>query len=95
MKKILICPKVKIKEAMELLDKTAEKVLLVVDKKDKVIIEAEENQGIINLTISVDSEDMGKIIGKEGKVIKAIRNVMRIPAMKQDKKIYITLAEQN
>lgn len=67
----------------------------IVDNKDKVVIEEEENQGIINLTISVAPEDMGKIIGKEGKVIKALRNVMRIPAMKQDKKIYITLAEQN
>jgi len=67
----------------------------IVDNKDKVVVEEEENQGIINLTISVAPEDMGKIIGKEGKVIKALRNVMRIPAMKQDKKIYITLAEQN
>jgi predicted RNA-binding protein YlqC (UPF0109 family) len=36
---------------------------------------------------------MGKIIGKGGKVIRAIRNVMKIPAIKQDKRIYITLAE--
>ena len=70
-------------------------VSAIVEKEDKVEIIEEEDQGVINLTISVDPDDMGKVIGKEGKVIKAIRNVMRIPAMKQNKKIYISLAEAN
>jgi uncharacterized protein len=65
----------------------------IVEKEDSVSITEEENQGIVNLVINVDSSEMGKVIGKEGKVIKAIRNVMRIPAMKQGKKIYISLAE--
>lgn len=65
----------------------------IVEKDDKVSVTEEEDGGIINLTVSVDPSDTGKVIGKEGKVIKAIRNVMRIPAMKQNKKIYITLAE--
>lgn len=65
----------------------------VVEKDDLVSVTEEENQGIVNLVVSVDPSDMGRVIGKEGKVIKAIRNVMRIPAMKQNKKIYITLAE--
>ena len=65
----------------------------IVEKDDKVSVTEEEDGGIVNLTVSVDSSDMGKVIGKEGKVIKAIRNVMRIPAMKQNKKIYISLAE--
>lgn len=67
----------------------------IVEKEDKVEITEEENQGIVNLTITVDPSDIGRVIGKEGKVIKAIRNVMRIPAMKQNKKIYISLAENN
>lgn len=70
-------------------------VTAIVEKEDKVEITEEEDQGVVNFIISVDPSDMGKIIGKEGKVIKAIRNVMRIPAMKQDKKIYISLAEQS
>lgn len=67
----------------------------IVDNEDKVEIVEEEKDGVINLTVSVDPEDMGKIIGKQGKVIKSIRNVMRIPAMKQNKKIYISLADVN
>lgn len=65
----------------------------IVDKSENVEITEEENQGIVNLTVKVDPQDMGKIIGKEGKVIKAIRNLMRIPGVLQGKKIYITLAE--
>lgn len=70
-------------------------ITAIVEKDDQVVVNEEENQGIVNLTVSIDPSDMGRVIGKEGKVIKAIRNVMRIPAMKQNKKIYITLAETN
>ncbi len=65
----------------------------IVEKPEEVEITEEENQGIVNFTIKVATEDMGKVIGKEGKVIKAIRNVMRVPGVLQSKKIYITLAE--
>jgi predicted RNA-binding protein YlqC (UPF0109 family) len=65
----------------------------IVDKPEEVIVTEEENQGIVNLTIKVSPEDMGKVIGKEGKVIKAIRNLMRIPGVLEGKKIYINLAE--
>lgn len=65
----------------------------IVDNADAVEITEEENQGIVNLTIKVAPEDMGKVIGKEGKVIKSVRNLMRIPGVLQGKKIYITLAE--
>ncbi len=65
----------------------------IVEKSESVEVSEEENQGIVNLTVKVDPQDMGKVIGKEGKVIKAIRNLMRIPGVLQGKKIYITLSE--
>lgn len=65
----------------------------IVDEPKEVTIECDELDGIVNFTISVAQQDMGKIIGKEGKVIKAIRNVMKIPAVKQGKKINITIVE--
>lgn len=48
---------------------------------------------MINFTVDVAKEDMGKVIGKEGRIIRAIRNVMKIPAIKQGKKITISLTE--
>lgn len=68
-------------------------VTAIVDNADKVEIKEEEIEGVDNFIITVAPEDMGKIIGKGGKVIRAIRTVMKIPAIKQDKRIYITLAE--
>lgn len=66
----------------------------IVDNPDKVEITESEEEGILIFTIKVAKEDMGKIIGKEGKVIRAIRNVMKIPAIKQDKRIQISLEEE-
>ena len=65
----------------------------IVDDPKKVEISEEEVDGVINFTVTVAKEDMGKIIGKNGKVIKAIRNAVKIPAIKQGKKIYISLLE--
>lgn len=66
----------------------------IVDTPESIVIEEHEENGTINFTIQVAKEDMGKVIGKEGKVIRAIRNVMKIPAIKQGKRINITLTEQ-
>jgi predicted RNA-binding protein YlqC (UPF0109 family) len=65
----------------------------IVDEPEKVEITETENEGVTNFTVSVAKEDMGKIIGKGGKVIKSVRNVVKIPAIKQNKKIYISLSE--
>lgn len=65
----------------------------IVDAEDKIVIEENEDQGIFYYTISVAKEEVGKIIGKEGKIIRAIRNAMKIPAIKQNKRIRIDLAE--
>ena len=65
----------------------------IVDNQDSIRIEEAETEGIVELTIFVAKEDIGKVIGKDGKVIRAIRNVMKIPAMKQNKKIQIAVSE--
>jgi len=65
----------------------------IVDKTDAVRIDEQETDGITNLIITVDKEDMGKIIGKEGKVIRSIRNIMKIKAMKNDKRINVSIAD--
>lgn len=68
-------------------------VKALVDNPDDVAVEENDDNGFVTLTIAVNKDDMGKIIGKEGKVIRSIRNVMKIPAMKQEKKVQISLAE--
>lgn len=70
-------------------------VAQIVDDPQKVEINEQEDQGMINFTIKVAPSDMGKIIGKNGKVIRAIRNVVKISAIKQNKKINIALIESS
>lgn len=65
----------------------------IVDNPDQVQILEEESDDLTTYIITVAKEDMGRVIGKEGKVIRSIRNVMKIKAMKQNKRINITLAE--
>lgn len=70
-------------------------VAQIVDDPQKVEINEQEDQGVINFTIKVAPSDMGKVIGKNGKVIRAIRNAVKISAIKQNKKINIALIESS
>lgn len=65
----------------------------IAELPEKISIDEKEEDGILNLTAALAKEDMGKIIGKNGRMIKSIRNVMKIPAIKQNKRINISLLE--
>lgn len=69
-------------------------VSLVVDDPESVLVTEVQNEGTTQFVIHVAKDDMGKVIGKSGKVIRAIRNVMKIPAIKQGVRIDVTLEEQ-
>lgn len=68
-------------------------VKAIVDSPDGITIDEEDVDGVVTYTIHAAKEDMGKLIGKQGKVIRAIRNVMKVPAMKAQKKVQIQLGE--
>lgn len=65
----------------------------LVDNPDEVRVEEHEEEGITTFTITVHKDEIGKIIGKEGKVIRSIRNIMKIQAMKENKRINISLSD--
>lgn len=67
----------------------------IVDNPEKVLVEENSDQsGFINLTVHVDPSDMGKIIGKGGRIIKAVRDLVRILAVKENRHVNVSLAEQ-
>ena len=74
-------------------DTLLEIISAIVENPKAVEIKEEEEEGVTNFVVTVAKEDMGKIIGKNGKVIRAIRTVMKIPAIKANKRIFITLTE--
>ncbi len=65
----------------------------IVDNQDAVTIDEHDEEGVKVLTIHVDTSEMGKIIGKEGKVIRSIRNIMKVKAMKHNERISVVIAE--
>jgi predicted RNA-binding protein YlqC (UPF0109 family) len=66
----------------------------LVKNPNKVIIEEEtSSSGMIIFNLSVAPEDMGRIIGRQGKIIKAIRNVLRIKAIKENLHFTLNLKE--
>lgn len=68
----------------------------IVDKPEEVqITEASDPLAGAILTISVAEADMGKIIGKEGKIINAIRTVIRILAIKNGERVTINIEDKN
>lgn len=65
----------------------------IVDHPEAVSIEEENADNLCTLRITVDKNDMGKVIGKQGKIIKAVRTLMKIPAVKQKKRLNVELLE--
>lgn len=66
----------------------------VVDNKNEVIItEIEKDENTIEFLITVDKDEIGKVIGKQGKVIKAIRTIAKSMSIKSDKKYFVEIAE--
>lgn len=67
----------------------------LVDHPDDVQVDESDNAGFTTLHLKVNSQDAGKVIGKQGKIIKALRNVVRILAVKEGKRVNIELVENS
>lgn len=50
-----------------------------------------EDGNVTRFKLTLDSSDRGKIIGKEGRVIKAIRSILQAAAARQNKKVYLDI----
>lgn len=63
----------------------------LVDKPEEVKVEVkeDENSTIIELTVAPD--DMGKVIGKQGRIAKAIRTVVKAASVKENKKYVVEI----
>lgn len=71
-------------------------VTQIVDNPKRVSIEEkEEENGFVLLTLTVVPEDIGKVIGKGGKIIGAIRQILKLKAVKQGKRVALKLIDQS
>lgn len=65
----------------------------LVDNKNEVSIEENINNKIIDFKVKVSSDDMGKVIGRQGRVAKSIRTVMKSVGSKEGKKVNVEFVE--
>lgn len=73
------------KELLEFIAKS------MVNNPDAVEVSVEEKETSTVLQLHVADEDMGKVIGKQGRIAKAIRTVMKAAASNENKKIIVDI----
>ena len=64
------------------------------EKLDEVEYDVKENGKNIDVTVTLASSDMGKVIGRQGKIAKALRTLVRQGSQKENKKYNIEIKER-
>ena len=73
------------KELVEVIAKS------LVDYPEEVVVTEKEEGRHVTVELRVASSDMGKVIGKQGRIAKAIRSVVKAAASKSDKKVVVDI----
>ena len=73
------------KELVEVIAKS------LVDYPDQVVVTETENEKAIVLELRVAQSDMGKVIGKQGRIAKAIRSVVKAASSKDNKRVDVEI----
>ena len=63
----------------------------LVEKPDEVVVTQTEKERVIVIDLKVAPSDMGKVIGKSGRIAKAIRAVVTAASSKSDKKVVVEI----
>ncbi|MBQ9797041.1 MAG: KH domain-containing protein [Clostridia bacterium] len=63
----------------------------IVDSPDEVKVTQEEDEKTVTLTLTVAPDDMGMVIGRHGKIAKAIRSVMKAASVNSGKKVNVDI----
>lgn len=73
------------KELLEVIAKN------LVDNPDKVVVNERMDEDTLVLELTVDGEDIGKVIGKQGRIAKSIRAVVKAASTREDKKVVVKI----
>ncbi len=63
----------------------------IVDSPDEVRVTTEEDEKTITLTLTVAPDDMGMVIGRHGRIAKAIRTVIKAASVNTGKKVSVDI----
>lgn len=75
------------KELLEVIAKA------LVDYPEEVAVNEIDGEKSIILELKVSKEDMGKVIGKQGRIAKAIRTVVKAAAVKENKRVVVEIIQ--
>lgn len=65
----------------------------LVDHPEEVSVSQKEAEGKIVLELKVAPEDMGKVIGKQGRIAKSIRTIIKATSSQEAKKVVVDIIE--
>ena len=65
----------------------------LVDKPDEVAVSEREDSNAIVVELKVAQSDMGKVIGKQGRIAKALRTVVKAASSKESKKVIVDILD--
>lgn len=65
----------------------------LVDYPDEVFVNEIQNEKSIILELKVAKDDMGKVIGKQGRIAKAIRTVVKAAAVKDSRRVVVDIIQ--
>ena len=63
----------------------------LVNEKEQVNVTRVERDDVVVIEVRVAQEDMGKIIGKQGKIARAIRTVVKAASSKEEKRVVVDI----
>lgn len=66
---------------------------VLVDNPDEVKVNEVEGAQSVIIELTVADEDMGKVIGKQGRIAKAIRTVVKAAAIKENKRVVVEIIQ--
>ena len=75
------------KELVEVITKA------LVDNPDEVVVTEKQEEKATVVEVHVAESDMGKVIGKQGRIAKAIRSVVKAAAAKEDRNVIVDIAD--
>jgi predicted RNA-binding protein YlqC (UPF0109 family) len=65
----------------------------LVDEPEAVRVEAEERDGALVLRLHVAEGDVGKVIGRGGRIVRALRTVVRASAVREGRRVLVEIAD--
>jgi predicted RNA-binding protein YlqC (UPF0109 family) len=65
----------------------------LVDDPDAVRVDMEEREGALVLRLHVAPDDVGKVIGRGGRIVRALRTVVRASAVREGRRVLVEIAD--